>query len=522
MLSLIAPRTNDNEPEVSREAWAFLDGTSQEFALATTAQHILFHGTRGPGKTDCQLARFAANVGIGYGTYWVGVIFDRRYKNLDDLIKKSKRMFPKIFGKACKFLSSNSDLKWVWDTGEELLFRQYQRADDYWNYHGQEYPFIGWNELCKYPTSEAYDSMMSCNRSSWTQAKDSPVDEETGEYLVPAMPLEVFSTTNPYGPGHNWVKAKFIDAGPMGEIVYNDIEVFDPKTQQDITIRRSQIAIFGSYKENPYLDAIYVAELESITDPNKRAAWLEGDWDVVAGGALDDVWRKDIHVVPRFVIPDHWRVDRAMDWGSSHPCAIAWFAECNGEEAEIEFEDGSIAKYNPPKGTLIVINELYRTEKPGSNKGKRESAHTIAQLVINREIAMLEAGWITQQPWPGPADNQIANNIDTSVDSIKEMMAKQGVRWTESDKWKGSRKVGLQLMRDRFEATMKGKGDAPGMLVMDNCVTVISTFPTLPRDEDDLDDVDTDAEDHMYDGVRYRVLAGSNREARELALKMAN
>jgi hypothetical protein len=509
-------------PSIKQEiGWGFLEGTSQEFALSTTASHIMYHGTRGPGKTDCQLARFASNVGVGYGSYWVGIIFDRRYKNLDDLIKKSKRMFKKIFGDKCKFLSSNSDLKWVWDTGEELLFRQYQRADDYWNYHGQEYPFIGWNELCKYPTSEAYDAMMSCNRSSWTQAKDSPKDE-AGNYLVPEMPLEVFSTTNPYGPGHNWVKARFIDPVPMGEIHYETFNVYDPKTAQQIDITVEQIAIFGSYKENPYLDAKYVAELEKITDPNKRAAWLEGDWDIVAGGALDDVWRKNVHIIPRFPIPAHWRVDRAMDWGSSHPCSLGWFAECNGEEAIITFEDGSTIKFNPPKGTLIQIAEVYRTEKIGGNKGLRESAHKIAQLAVAKEIQLMEDGWIETQPWPGPADNQINNVIDASTDTIAQMMLKQGVRWEESDKSKGSRKIGLQIMRDRLEAAKDNRYEDPWLLFMDNCRSSVATLPTLPRDEDDPDDVDTDAEDHPYDMVRYRVLKGSSRAAKKLKLQMAN
>jgi hypothetical protein len=365
------------------DGWAFLPGTSQEFALRTNANHILYHGTRGPGKTDCQLARFAANVGVGYGSYWRGVIFDRKYKNLDDLIIKSKRVFRKIFGNRCKFLESKGDYKWVWDTGEELLFRQFQRPDDYWNYHGQEFPFIGWNELCKYPNSEPYDSMMSCNRSSWTYEKDCPRDPKTNEYLysrleLPDLPLEVFSTTNPYGPGHNWVKAKFIDVAPFGETYITEVEVFNPRTKQNIVVRRKQVAIFGSYKENPYLDPIYVAELESITDPNKRAAWLEGDWDIVAGGALDDVWRKEIHILPRFPIPSHWRVDRALDWGSTHPCSVGWFAETNGEEIYIEFEDGTEVRFCPPAGSLIQIEECYRTEKFGSNKGLRESAYAVA------------------------------------------------------------------------------------------------------------------------------------------------
>lgn len=522
MLALKSP------PEPAYEiGWSYLEGTSQEFALRTNANHILFHGTRGPGKTDCQLARFARNVGVGYGSHWTGIIFDRKYKNLDDLVKKSKRMFRKIFGNRCKFLESKSDYKWVWDTGEELQFRQFLTADDYWNYHGQEYPFIGWNELCKYPSSDPYDSMMSCNRSSWTQEKDGVWLEDEGRWNCPPIPLEVFSTTNPYGPGHNWVKSRFIDPVAMGEILVTEVEVFDPRTKQQVVVKRRQIAIFGSYKENPYLDPIYVAELESITDPNKRAAWLEGDWDIVAGGALDDVWRKEIHILPRFVIPASWKIDRSMDWGSTHPCAIGWWAEANGEEAIIEYVDGTTVSFCPPRGTLIQIAEVYRTEKIGSNKGKIESAYTVAQHVIAREIELMESGWIENQPWPGPADNQIRDVREVDVDTIEKKMGSQGVRWTESDKSPGSRKVGLQLMRDRLEASMKwaqGKpgGEQPGLFFMEHCRASIATLPTLPRDDDDMDDVDTDAEDHPYDMARYRVLKGANRAARSLKVKFAS
>jgi hypothetical protein len=508
------------EPRIE-DGWAFIPGTSQEFALRTNANHILYHGTRGPGKTDCQLARFAANVGVGYGSHWRGVIFDRKYKNLDDLIIKSKRIFRKIFGNRCKFLESKGDYKWVWDTGEELMFRQFLKADDYWNYHGQEFPFIGWNELCKYPSSDPYDSMMSCNRSSWTQEKDGVWLKEEGRWNLPPMPLEVFSTTNPYGPGHNWVKARFIDVAPFGKVHRTEVKVFHPGLKQDVVVVRKQVAIFGSYKENPYLDPIYIAELESITDPNKRAAWLEGDWDIVAGGALDDVWRKEIHILPRFPIPGSWRIDRALDWGSSHPCSIGWFAEANGEEIEIEYADGTVAYFCPPAGSLIQISEVYRTEKLGSNKGLRESAYTIAELIREHEIKLLAEGWIEEQPWPGPADNQIRDVRESDVDTIEKKMSDRGIRWIESDKSPGSRKVGLQLMRDRLEAAMLNREGVARLYFMDNCRASIATLPTLPRDEDDPDDVDTDAEDHPYDMVRYRVLKGANRVARKVKVKFA-
>jgi len=512
-------RPSKTEPQ-KEVVWAFLPGTSQEFALKTNASHILYHGTRGPGKTDCQLMRFAQWVGQGYGTYWRGVIFDRKYKNLDDLIIKSKRIFRKAFGDECKFLESKGDYKWVWKTGEELMFRQFLKPDDYWNYHGQEFPFIGWNELCKYPSSDPYDSMMSCNRSSWTQEKDGVWNEAENDYNLPPIPLEVFSTTNPYGPGHNWVKSRFIDPVPMGKIYVTESKVFHPALKKEVTIVRKQIAIFGSYKENPYLDPAYIAELDAITDPNKRAAWLEGDWDIVAGGALDDVWRKGVHILPRFPIPAGWRIDRSLDWGSTHPTSVGWWAEANGEELLLELVDGTTWRFAPPAGTLIQIGELYRTEKLGSNRGLMESAFTIAEAIIEYELELLRDGWIWEQPWPGPADNQIRDVRESDVDTIEKKMGSRGVRWIESDKSPGSRKVGLQLMRDRLEASRDNREDA-GLFFMDNCRASVTTLPTLPRDDTDMDDVDTDAEDHPYDMVRYRVLKGANRMAQKIKVKFA-
>jgi len=507
------------EPEVVFEdVWEYIPDSSQELALGADCSHILYHGARGPGKTDTQLMRFRRNVGIGYGSYWRGVIFDRKYKNLDDLILKSKRWFPR-FDDGAKFLESASAYKWVWPTGEELLFRAFEKPDDYWNYHGQEFPFIGWNELCKYPKSDPYDAMMSCNRSSWTQEKDSEVGED-GEYLLGPIPLEVFSTTNPYGAGHNWVKERFIDAAPAGDVLEVTTRVFHPALKRDVDITKTQVAIFGSYKENIYLSPEYVAELEKISDPNKRKAWLEGDWEITAGGALDDVWRKAIHVIPRFAIPPTWRVDRAMDWGSSHPCSIGWFAEANGEEAIVALADGTLRSFCPPAGTLVQIGELYFAESFTKNVGLRLGPTAISEKIIAYEIRLMEEGWVIDQPWPGPADNQIRNVTDSESDTIETKFKNAGVRWTESDKAPGSRKNGLELIRDRLRAPYD-EPEQPGLYFMENCLASIATLPPLPRDEDDPDDVDTDAVDHPYDMVRYRVLKGANRVVTSLNVSFA-
>lgn len=493
-------------PEGSqRIGWKPLAG-SQALALACPAHVILYEGTRGPGKTDAQLMAFRKNVGLGYGRFWRGVIFDREYKNLDDLVAKSLRWFPGLSGPRARWLSSNSDYKWVWETGEELLFRQVKRDADYWNYHGQEFPFIGWNELAKYAMPTLFDALFSCNRSSF-RPEDYPLVMPDGEVrYLPEIPLVCFATTNPYGPGHNWVKDRFIDAAEPGQLIKKEYNVFNPRTQSRVDLVKYHVRIFGSYKENIYLAPEYIAELESIRDPNKRKAWLWGDWDIVAGGAFDDVWNSAVHKAPRFKIPRSWRVDRSFDWGSTHPFSVGWWAEANGEECTLP--DGT--SWGPPPGTLFRIHEWYGSTGE-ANEGLKMSAKNVAKGIVEREKMLLEEGWIAKTPAPGPADNQIRNVMERDTDTIEKMMTDEGVHWEISDKSPGSRKIGLQLARDRLEASVDGVG--AGLYCFEHNRSFLKYIPTLPRDEDDMDDVDTTAEDHIWDDTRYRVLAGNNRIA---------
>lgn len=486
--------------------WRPLVG-SQALAVVCPCNYILYHGTRGPGKTDAQLMAFRKNVGKGYGAFWRGIIFDRKYKNLDDLVAKSKKWFPK-FNDGARFLGSKGEYKWVWPTGEELLFRVIRTASDYDNYHGHEYPFIGWNELTKFPTPHLFDTMMSCNRSSFIPAEHSPRDPKTGEITTPLpdIPLVIFATTNPYGVGHNWVKKRFIDAAPAGQVIRTTTNVFNPRTQKREDVVKTQVHIFGSYKENRYLSPEYIAELEKIRDPNMRKAWLWGDWDIVAGGALDDVWG-DYLIKPRFKIPSNWYVDRAYDHGSTHPFSVGWWAEANGEE--VKLSDGST--WCPVAGSLIRFFEWYGCDPEIDNKGLKMSPRKIADGIKEREAMLKEQGWISSSVFPGPADNSIGNINSSDEDSIQKKMEECGVNWTSSDKSQGSRKNGLELMRERMEASREGEN--PGVYLMDNCRSSIAIMPVLPRDEDKLDDVDTDSEDHIYDEWRYRILAGNNRIA---------
>ena len=487
---------------------------SQSLAMSCPCNEILYEGTRGPGKTAAQLLRFRRLVGLGYGAFWKGVIFDIEYKNLADIISQSKKLFNK-FGDGAKFLSSPSDLKWVWPTGEELLFRYEKKAEGYWNYHGQEFPFVGHNELTKRADGEFYESMFSCMRSSFIP-EDYPLPN--GE-LLPPIPLECFSTTNPFGVGHTWVKKRFIDPVPRGTILRNSMKVFNPQTEEEETVTLTRVAIHGSWRENKFLDPTYIAFLMNIKDPNKKKAWVDGDWSVTSGGRFDHLWRENIHVVKPFQIPESWTVDRSHDWGESKPFSNIWFAESSGEECLV---NGQYKTF--PTGTLFVIGEFYGCEKDEHNVGLKMPASKVAKVVkqiddalydksktveFNRGQINITPGIISCEVQAGPADNAINNKNDDQI-SIADKMAEHDVYWTESDKSPGSRLSGAAVICEMLEAALDGSAsesgvpEEPAVYFFENVRGLISRLPVLSRDTKNPDDIDTDQEDHDYDAFRYR------------------
>lgn len=500
--------------------WEPIKGTSQELAIDSRCDHTLYHGTRGPGKTITQLMRFRRYVGMGYGSFWSGLILDKEYKNLSDMISQSKRFFGQ-FDDGAKFHESASEYKWVWPTGEELKFRHAKKISDYDNFHGHEYPFLGWNELSKHATSALYDKMMSTNRSSFVPEKHTPKDKD-GNYKthdgkpLPRIPLQVFSTTNPNGPGHNWVKRRFINCAENGEVVRTRVEVYDPRTKRDVIVEKTQVAIFGSYRENTYLDPAYIAELDMLTknNYNLRRAWLFGDWGVTAGGAIDDVWGQH-NIIPRTAIPANWSIYRSFDWGSSHPFSVGWWAEADG--TEIELSDGTY--FAPPPKSLIRIFEWYGTGEIGTNKGLMLSAKDIAKGIVEIEKNLLQGRWIQTKVKPGPADNQINSNTRSNIKTIADEMRDIGIKWTESDKSPGSRIQGLEVVRTMLAEAKKNNPESPCLYFMRNCKASIETLPPLPRDDKKIDDVDTSAEDHIYDEVRYMVLSNNRNIVKSAKIK---
>ena len=445
------------------DIWKPYPGSQSNF-LQCPVWECLLHGNRGGGKTDVLLMDYLQDVGIGLGPDWRGLMLREATTELEDVIAKTKKWVPQIFPSA-KF--NNSKKVWTFERGETLKLSYARTLDDYWQYHGHEYPWIGWEELTNWPFSDLYLKLMSCNRSSNKN-----------------VPTKYRATCNPSGPGNGWVKERFIDTGIPGSIFTN-------KEGQKRTHIQSSLA------ENKILldaDPTYQAKLLTLTEGNKmlRDAWILGSWDLIVGGFFTDVWDKKKQVLEPFKIPKSWRLTRSFDWGSSKPWSVTYGVEANGEQPE-----GEVVPYIP-KGSVIIIMEIYGwTGKV--NVGDKATSQEIAERVLEVDKALLTEYGL--RCYVGPADSLIREVRDGS--SIATNLALHGCHWTKAYQGSGSRIAGWALIRQMLNAAKKGTLETPHLYFFEAARHHLRTIPMLQRDEKKPEDVDTDLEDHCGDSLRY-------------------
>lgn len=436
------------KPLAKHEEWKPLPGSQTAF-LQYPGQEALFAGGRGNGKSEALLADFARYVGMGFGLYYRGVIFRRQYKELQDLIQKGKKMYLKAYP-GVKFLESPAQYKFVWPSGEELWFRAVEDPRDYWQHHGTEHQYIGWDELCSWPSPELYDSMKSILR----------VSKE-------GIPLRIRATTNPFGPGASWVKSRFVDPSPE----------WSPKGTH-MSHRDRPIARFdGVVTENTYLQEAspdYIANLAAIDNEAMREAWLNGSWDYALGSFFEGFWDPDRNIIESFPVTGEQRHWLSMDWGYTTPFSVGFF--CRDYE-----------------GRVIQYDEVYGFGGEG-NKGLKKTSYEVAQMVKDKMERYEKSGIEFRG---NVADSAIFNRTGSET-SIFEDFLQEGVVFQPSGKGKGSRISGWNAVR---EAMRTGK-----FVVTRNCAHTIRTLPLQMPDEKNPDDIDTLGEDHAADMIRYSLV----------------
>ena len=117
--------------------------------------------------------------------------------------------------------------------------------------------------------------------------------------------------------GQTWVWERFVDKPESGSVVY---------------------ALHSA--DNPHIPREYMEALLSKYGSRQRAARSRGEFVALEGLVYPD-WRRDIHVISPFDIPQSWDRYQAIDFGYTNPTAVLW---------------GAL----DPDGRLFIYREHYR------------------------------------------------------------------------------------------------------------------------------------------------------------------
>lgn len=182
---------------------------------------------------------------------------------------------------------------------------------------GWEFHYLAIDEVTKQDEATV-TYLLSCVRSVEVRNK------YTGKPFN--IPTKVVFGCNPGGPGHKWVKRKFIDTTVVTKdpvtnapLITKDYTTFvQHPVKKDVKIRTNIRFIPASYLDNPYLSDAYVANLMAQPE-HLRKMDMEGNWDVVAGKMFEfhPDQLLDVGVVKSIVGDEKSPIDIyiSVDWG---------------------------------------------------------------------------------------------------------------------------------------------------------------------------------------------------------------
>lgn len=448
-------------------AWEPQPGPQTELIRCPVFE-TFFGGARGGGKTDGVLGEFASHA-EQYAENAIGLMVRRERTQLIETIERSRMIYPKV---GATF--NEQDKMWRFPNGARLRFAYLERDSDADAYQGHSYTRVYPEEVGTFPSPKPIMKLMATLRSG------------------SGVPCRMIATGNPGGPGHQWVRARYIDPAPAGWQVIKE-PYTNPWSRK--VVERERVYIPSKITDNRYISDDYVANLQMVGSQTLVRAWLEGDWSVIEGAFFTE-FSVPKHVIRPFEIPAQWTRFRAMDWGSARPFSVGWYAISDGLLPGI------------PRGALIKYREWYGMKEGQPNVGLKMTAEAVAQ-----GIKRLEGGETIA------FTNSVIDPSAFQEDggpSIAERMWRHGVKFRRADN-KRVGKVGALGGWDQLRARLIGEeGDllADGSIVtrpmlyfFSTCIHTIRTLPALQHDEAKPEDVDTESEDHAADETRYACMS---------------
>lgn len=324
----------------------------------------------------------------------------------------------------------------------------FRNLDDPSKYASAEFAFILVDELTK-NTYDVFTFLRS--RLRWPGLLDNECQFVGG--------------TNPGSVGHGWVKGLWMDK------VYGD----EWKGYED-----QFCYVPSKAKDNPFIDSSYYATLDTLPE-NLRKAFRDGDWDIFVGQAFPE-YNKSYHVIEPIDIPASAPLYFTFDWGYGKPFSIGWWW-CDSE------------------GRLYRFAEWYGWNG-SADVGLRLPDSDIAKGVIEREARLGITGKnITRLAGHDSWNKKPDYKGGGQGPSTAEIFAEYNLFLVKAD---SARHLKIRQFRERIKVEKNEENEvtqAPMVQIYENCTQFIRTIPNLTMDPNDIEDVDTKGEDHIYDEV---------------------
>ncbi len=426
---------------------------------ATDADEVLYGGAAGGGKS-CAIVMDALSRCLKHaGTN--AYIFRRTYPELENtVIKEAKERYPI---EIAKYNNTHHVMRLF--NGSHVFFRHCAAISDMYSYQGAEIDWLYFDELTHFE-QPIYEYLKTRKRSKELR------------HITPT----VRSSSNPGGTGHSWVKAMFVDAAPYMQKV--EQSVYSKILNETRIITTQYIPSLAI--ENPHITKDYIFELEQKPEALRKAL-LEGNWDAFEGQVFTE-WRDDpahyidrkwTHVIEPFDVPLTWPRFMSFDHGYSKPFAVCWWAMDR-------------------EGRLYQYREWYGcTSRP--NDGIKITPRQIAEGILAREESeRTENLHITRIADPAIFDE--SRGFSVAV----QMEPSMGCKGIYLEKGDNTRLAGKMQVHERLRFGDDGR---PMVYVFNTCKETIRTLPALPYDPTKPEDIDTDAEDHLFDSWRYCFMA---------------
>lgn len=421
---------------------------------------VFYGGTRGGGKTDGLVGDYLQDV-EEWSEHWRGILFRRTYPELEDCILRAKEITE-------GWASWNDQKKtFTFPNGAWLRMRYMEHDEDWTNYQGHQYTWIGWDELPQHPLPNNYEKMMACSRSA------------------AGAPRRVRSSGNPGNVGQAWVKGRFIDIAPPRVIV---------KLMADDGTYTTRAFLPASVYDNKILldkDPRYLTWLKTLPEALRRA-WLDGDWSLFLGQMFKFVPR--YHIAPTdapWPPPPNAPMFTCFDYGFSRPFSYGWYW--------VDYD-----------GRIFRCREWYGWNGQ-PNQGIRLAPSEIARGILDREeqwgiagrVGMRIAGrdafykTVDQRTGEyGPTINEIFALVDPSLNMVPAD-DKHRVRCVAQVH---------EYLKLEFD-DHGGLKQRPMLQIYPCCTQFLRTFPNLVADKHNPEDVDTEQEDHAFDELKYALMS---------------